>query len=107
MRLRLAFLAALGAVGLGLQAAPFYRLESALTIPSESLPNWDYLTYDSSRDCLYIARRDDGIQFAGFEFFQCLGRRQKNLHMIAQACIAQQYHRRDRYLFSAESFAGQ
>lgn len=61
MRLRLAFLAALGLTGAALSAAPFYRLESALTIPSASLPNWDYLTYDSSRDCLYIARRDDGI----------------------------------------------
>lgn len=42
-------------------AAPFYRLESALTIPSASLPNWDYLTFDPSRDVLFIARRDDGI----------------------------------------------
>ncbi|MEY2881059.1 MAG: hypothetical protein RLZZ15_3439 [Verrucomicrobiota bacterium] len=42
-------------------AAPFYRLENALTIPSSSLPNWDYLCFDSSRDVLYIARRDDGV----------------------------------------------
>lgn len=42
-------------------AAPFYRLESALTIKSPTLPNWDYLCFDSSRDVLYIARRDDGI----------------------------------------------
>jgi len=42
-------------------AEPFYQLESALTIPSPTAPNWDYLTYDASRDCLYIARRDDGI----------------------------------------------
>ena len=42
-------------------AALLYRLESALTIPSATAPNWDYLTYDASRDCLYIARREDGI----------------------------------------------
>lgn len=57
--LRAAGLAALAAASVA--AAPFYRLESALTIPSASLPNWDYLTFDSSRDVLYIARRDDGI----------------------------------------------
>lgn len=57
--LRLAGLAALTATAIA--AAPFYRLESALTIPSESLPNWDYLTFDSSRDVLYISRREDGI----------------------------------------------
>lgn len=57
--LRLAGLAALNATAFA--AAPFYRLESALIIPSESLPNWDYLTFDSSRDVLYISRREDGI----------------------------------------------
>ncbi len=46
---------------LSLPAQPFYRMESALTIKSPTAPSWDYLTYDSSRDCLYIARRDDGI----------------------------------------------
>jgi DNA-binding beta-propeller fold protein YncE len=55
-------LAALAALGwLSLPAQPFYQLESALTIKSPNAPSWDYLTYDSSRDCLYIARRDDGI----------------------------------------------
>lgn len=61
MRLRLSLFASVLLIGAAAEAAPFYRLESALTIPSASLPNWDYLTYDSSRDCLYIARRDDGI----------------------------------------------
>ncbi|MBS0662376.1 MAG: YncE family protein [Verrucomicrobia bacterium] len=59
MKLKLAVLALVGAAGL--QAEPFYRLESALTIPSPTAPSWDYLTYDSARDCVYIARRDDGI----------------------------------------------
>lgn len=57
--LRAAGLAALAVASLA--AAPFYRLESALTIPSGSLPNWDYLTFDPSRDVLYISRREDGI----------------------------------------------
>lgn len=55
---------ALALLGLGASRAgaePFYQLESALTIKSETLPNWDYLTYDGARDCLYIARREDGI----------------------------------------------
>jgi DNA-binding beta-propeller fold protein YncE len=60
MKLKLAALAALAWAGLS--ASPqFYRLESALTIKSPTVPSWDYLTYDTSRDCLYIARRDDGI----------------------------------------------
>jgi DNA-binding beta-propeller fold protein YncE len=60
MKLKLAALAAL--TWAGLSAAPqFYQLESALTIKSPTAPSWDYLTYDSSRDYLYIARRDDGI----------------------------------------------
>ena len=42
-------------------AAPFYRLESALTIPGASLPNADCLTFDASRDVLFVVRRDDGI----------------------------------------------
>jgi DNA-binding beta-propeller fold protein YncE len=54
-------LAAFTALAATLCAEPFYRLESALTIPSPTAPSWDYLTYDSARDCLYIARRDDGI----------------------------------------------
>jgi hypothetical protein len=40
---------------------PFYRLKSTLVIPSANAPNWDYLTYDSARDVLYVARREDGI----------------------------------------------
>jgi len=59
MKLKLLALAVLSAAAV--QAQPFYRLESALTIPSPTAPSWDYLTYDSSRDVLYIARRDDGI----------------------------------------------
>ena len=42
-------------------AGPFYRLESALTIKSSSLPNWDYLSLDAERSLLYIARREDGV----------------------------------------------
>ncbi len=45
----------------GAAAAPLYRLESALTIPSPHAPNWDYLAYDGARDRLFIARREDGI----------------------------------------------
>jgi len=61
MKLKIAAFAALTVLGLSAQAAPFYQLESALTIKSPSAPSWDYLTYDTTRDCLYIARRDDGI----------------------------------------------
>lgn len=57
----LAALALLAVIGRPARAAEFYRLESALTIRSASAPSWDYLTFDPSRDCLYIARRDDGI----------------------------------------------
>lgn len=39
----------------------FYRLESALVLPSEHPPDWDYLAFDSARSYLFIARRDDGI----------------------------------------------
>jgi len=60
MKLKLAALAAL--TWAGLSAAPqFYQLESALTIKSPTNPSWDYLTYDTARDLLYIARRDDGV----------------------------------------------
>ncbi len=60
MKLKLAALAAL--TWAGLSAAPqFYQLESALTIKSPTNPSWDYLTYDTSRDVVFIARRDDGI----------------------------------------------
>src|SRR5882724_9508122 len=56
-----AALLALVFLGSSAQASEFYRLESALTIKSLTPPSWDYLTFDSSRDCLYVARRDDGI----------------------------------------------
>ena len=61
MKLKLALLAVFGSAALAASAAPLYRLESALTIPSPTNPSWDYLTFDAARDCLYIARRDDGI----------------------------------------------
>ncbi|HKB56338.1 MAG TPA: YncE family protein [Lacunisphaera sp.] len=55
-------LAALAALSwLSLPAQPFYQLESALIIKSPTNPSWDYLTYDSAHDVLFIARRDDGI----------------------------------------------
>ncbi|MBX3749930.1 MAG: YncE family protein [Opitutaceae bacterium] len=59
MKLKLALVAAL--TWASLSAAPFYQLESALTIKSDSVPNWDYLAVDPIRPSLYIARRDDGI----------------------------------------------
>jgi DNA-binding beta-propeller fold protein YncE len=43
------------------RAEPFYRLESALVIPSPTAPNWDYLAVDPTRPMLYISRREDGI----------------------------------------------
>jgi DNA-binding beta-propeller fold protein YncE len=49
------------AVPAAVNAQKFYRLESALTIKSPTAPSWDYLTYDTNTDILYIARRDDGI----------------------------------------------
>jgi DNA-binding beta-propeller fold protein YncE len=61
MKLKIAALAALTVLGLSAQAASFYQLESALVIKSPTAPSWDYLTYDSARDCVYIARRDDGV----------------------------------------------
>ncbi len=59
--LKFATLAALAFGVVSTDAAPLYRLESALTIKSPSAPSWDYLTFDVSHDYLYIARRDDGI----------------------------------------------
>lgn len=59
MKLKMALLATL--TWATLSAAPFYQLESTLTIKSESAPNWDYLAVDPIRPSLYIARRDDGI----------------------------------------------
>jgi DNA-binding beta-propeller fold protein YncE len=61
MKLKIATFAALTVLGLSAQAAPFYQLESALTIKSPSLPSWDYLSVDPIRPVLYIARRADGI----------------------------------------------
>lgn len=71
MKLKLLALATLGAIAA--QAQSFYRLESALTIPSPTAPSWDYLTYDSSRDYLYIARRDDGILIYDAKAKQVIG----------------------------------
>lgn len=59
MKLKIAALAVLAWVSL--PAQQFYQLESALTIKSPTAPSWDYLTYDSAKDVLLIARRDDGI----------------------------------------------
>jgi DNA-binding beta-propeller fold protein YncE len=42
-------------------AGGFYRLESALTLPSPNEPDWDYLAFDAQRSRLFISRRDDGI----------------------------------------------
>ena len=58
---KVAALAVGALLGVPAGAGPFYRLESALTIASPSLPNWDYLTFDPERSLLYIARREDGI----------------------------------------------
>jgi DNA-binding beta-propeller fold protein YncE len=43
------------------EVARFYQLESALTIKSPNVPNWDYLNFDPAHKYLYIARREDGI----------------------------------------------
>lgn len=42
-------------------ARPFYQLESALKIPADSPPDWDYLTYDQERSWLFVSRRHDGV----------------------------------------------
>ncbi|MDD3180201.1 MAG: hypothetical protein PHQ04_07585 [Opitutaceae bacterium] len=44
-----------------LWAQQFYQLESAVTINSDSTPNWDYLAKDSTRPILYVTRREDGV----------------------------------------------
>lgn len=53
-----------GAVLLGLpaaaQAAPGYRLESAVALKGAS-PGWDYVTVDPSRSYLFLGRRREGI----------------------------------------------
>ena len=61
MKFKLAALAALSCLALSASAQQFYQLESALTIKSPTNPSWDYLTYDSAHDVLFIARRADGI----------------------------------------------
>lgn len=59
--LRLSLLAAGACLGTGLAtAAPFYRLESATVLPSES-PGWDYVTLDAAHSRLFIGRRGDGV----------------------------------------------
>ena len=42
-------------------ANSFYKLESSLTIPSPTAPSWDYLSFDTVNNRLFIARREDGI----------------------------------------------
>lgn len=73
MKLKLAALAALAVLGLSAQAESFYRLESALTIKSDSLPNWDYLAVDPIRPVLYISRREDGVLIYNTETKQVTG----------------------------------
>ncbi len=71
MKLKIAALAAL--TWLSLPAEQFYQLESALTIKSGSLPNWDYLTIDPIRPILYITRREDGVLMYNTETRQVTG----------------------------------
>lgn len=71
MKLKLAAFAAL--TWLSLPAQPFYQLESALTIKSDSLPNWDYLAVDPIRPVLYISRREDGVLIYDTETKQVTG----------------------------------
>jgi DNA-binding beta-propeller fold protein YncE len=44
----------------GAGAQPFYRLESAVTLPGAQ-PAWDYLVFDAARGFLFIDRRGDGV----------------------------------------------
>ena len=71
MKLRIAALAA--CTWLSLPAQSFYQLESALTIKSDSLPNWDYLAIDPIRPNLYISRREDGVLIYNTETKQIIG----------------------------------
>ena len=59
--------------GGGVGAESFYQLESALTIKSDSLPNWDYLAIDPIRPILYITRREDGVLMYNTETKQLTG----------------------------------
>ncbi len=58
---KLALLGAFALVASHAGAKPFYQLESALTLPSEREPDWDYLTFDQDNARLFISRRHDGI----------------------------------------------
>jgi DNA-binding beta-propeller fold protein YncE len=42
------------------QAAPGYRLESAVTLKGAS-PGWDYVTVDPARSYLFLGRRKEGV----------------------------------------------
>jgi len=67
-------LAALAGLASGAgRAESFYQLESALTIRSDSLPNWDYLAVDPTRPVLYITRREDGVLLYDTETRQVTG----------------------------------
>lgn len=54
-------LATLAPMSATVVSAAHFQLESELLIPSETLPNWDYLTFDTRREVLFIARREDGV----------------------------------------------
>jgi DNA-binding beta-propeller fold protein YncE len=71
MKLKIAAFAAL--TWLSLPAQSFYQLESALTIKSDSVPNWDYLAVDPIRPVLYISRREDGVLIYNTETKQVTG----------------------------------
>jgi hypothetical protein len=42
------------------QAAPFYKLESAVTLPG-AVSGWDYVTFEPGRSYLYLGRRKEGV----------------------------------------------
>ena len=42
------------------EAAPLYRIESAVTLKGQASPSWDYLAFDPSTSLLYISLRGDG-----------------------------------------------
>jgi hypothetical protein len=42
------------------QAAPFYKLESAVTLPGP-VSGWDYVTFEPGRSYLYLGRRKEGV----------------------------------------------
>ena len=59
--LKTVFLGAFSLLALPADAQHFYQLESALTLPSKSEPDWDYLVFDQDNSRLFISRRHDGI----------------------------------------------